>query len=106
MTAPKITLEDFDRVPALRDHSRRSKDVARALDAKADSLPYSKVFTSYEFEEFLNELTPKRFEILRLASKGRLLLPRQSRSTQASLEPKPPSTHGAARNHRGQRLFG
>jgi predicted transcriptional regulator len=71
MTAPKITLEDFDRVPALRNHSRRSKDVARALDAKADSLPYSKVFTSYQFEEFLSELTPKRFEILRLASKGR-----------------------------------
>jgi predicted transcriptional regulator len=33
-------------------------------------LPYSKVFNSYEFEDFLSQLTPKRFELLRLASKG------------------------------------
>ncbi len=35
------------------------------------SLPYSKVFTSLEFEDFLSQLTPKRFELLRIASKGR-----------------------------------
>lgn len=39
---------------------------------KADRLPYSKTFTSFEFEDFLSQLTPKRFELLRLASKGRL----------------------------------
>lgn len=69
--ARNITLEDFAKDTALSEHTRRSKEVARALDANADVLPYSKVFTSYQFEEFLSELTPKRFELLRLASKGR-----------------------------------
>jgi predicted transcriptional regulator len=70
MTKPKISMEDFAKHRALAEHSRRSKEVARALDEHAESLPYSKVFTSFEFEEFLSQLTPKRFELLRLASKG------------------------------------
>lgn len=71
MTKQKITLEDFAKNPVLTEHARKSKAVARALDEKADALPYSKVFTSFEFEYFLTQLTPKRFELLRLASKGR-----------------------------------
>ena len=71
MTKPKMTLADFAKSPALKAHSIRSKAVARALDEQADSLPYSKVFTSFEFEDFLAQLTPKRFELLRIASKGR-----------------------------------
>lgn len=71
MTKQKITLEDFAKSTALKTHSTRSKAVARALDEQADSLPYSKVFTSFEFEDFLTQLTPKRFELLRIASKGR-----------------------------------
>ena len=71
MTKQKITLADFAKSPALKAHSIRSKAVARALDKQADSLPYSKVFTSFEFEDFLAQLTPKRFELLRIASKGR-----------------------------------
>ena len=47
-----------------------AEEVARALDAHADSLPFARVLTSYEFEDFLSQLTPKRFELLRLASKG------------------------------------
>jgi predicted transcriptional regulator len=70
MTKRKITTEDFKRDRTLNLRSRKSKEVARALDAKSDILPYSKVFTSYEFEDFLSQLTPKRFELLRLASKG------------------------------------
>ncbi|AEG94190.1 HVO_A0114 family putative DNA-binding protein [Ramlibacter tataouinensis] len=70
MTNRKITLEDFAKDKGLGEHIRRSKEVAQALDAKTDTLPYSRVFTSYEFEAFLSELTPKRFELLRLASKG------------------------------------
>jgi predicted transcriptional regulator len=70
MTKRKITIEDFKRDRTLNLRSRKSKEVARALDAKSDILPYSKVFTSYEFEDFLSQLTPKRFELLRLASKG------------------------------------
>jgi predicted transcriptional regulator len=55
----------------LHEHVRKSRAVARALDQKADALPYAKTFTSYEFQDFLSQLTPKRFELLRLASKGR-----------------------------------
>ena len=57
-------------VPA-KTGTRVALAVARALDEKADVLPYAKTFTSYEFEDFLSQLTPKRFELLRLASKGR-----------------------------------
>lgn len=71
MTKPKITLADFAKSPVLQEHARKSRAVARALDEKADVLPYAKTFTSYEFEDFLSQLTPKRFELLRLASKGR-----------------------------------
>lgn len=71
MTKQKITLADFAKSPALKTHSQRSKAVARALDEKADALPYAKTLNSFEFEDFLSQLTPKRFELLRLASKGR-----------------------------------
>ena len=71
MTQQKIDLADFAKSPALKAHTLKSKAVARALDRQADSLPYSKVFTSIEFEDFLTQLTPKRFELLRIASKGR-----------------------------------
>lgn len=71
MTKQKITLADFAKSPVLKAHSTKSKAVARALDEEADSMPYSKVFTSFEFEDFLTQLTPKRFELLRIASKGR-----------------------------------
>lgn len=71
MTKQKITSADFTKSPALKTHAIKSKAVARALDTQANALPYSKVFTSFEFEDFLTQLTPKRFELLRLASKGR-----------------------------------
>ncbi len=71
MTKQKITLADFAKSPALKAHAIKSKAVARALDEQAPSLPFSKVFTSFEFEDFLTQLTPKRFELLRIASKGR-----------------------------------
>lgn len=71
MTKQKTTPADFARSPMLREHSRRSRAVARALDERADVLPYARTFTSFEFEDFPSQLTPKRFELLRLASKGR-----------------------------------
>lgn len=70
MKKTKISVGDFKGDPVLVRHSRRSKEVARALDAKAGTLPHAMVFTSYEFEDFISQLTPKRFELLRLASKG------------------------------------
>jgi predicted transcriptional regulator len=71
VTTRKITLEDFAKDKTLSEHARRSKEVARALDAKAAVLPYARTFTSVQFEEFVTELTPKRFELLRLAFKRR-----------------------------------
>jgi predicted transcriptional regulator len=70
MGKQKISVDDFNHDAELSEHSRKSKEVARALDAHADSLPFARVLTSYEFEDFLSQLTPKRFELLRLASKG------------------------------------
>lgn len=70
MGKQKISVDDFKKNSALSEHARKSKEVARGLDTHADSLPYSRVLTSYEFEDFLSQLTPKRFELLRLASKG------------------------------------
>jgi predicted transcriptional regulator len=68
----QITPADFQSDPTLKQHANRSREVARALDAKQESLPYAQVFTSMQFGKFLTQLTPKRFEILRLASKGGL----------------------------------
>lgn len=70
MSKRKISIEDFKNDRVLSLHIRKSKEVARVLDAESETLPYSKVFNSYEFEDFLSQLTPKRFELLRLASKG------------------------------------
>jgi len=69
--ATKISKADFANSKVLREHSQRSREVARALDAKADALPHARMFTSVEFEEFVTQLTPKRFELLRLAIKRR-----------------------------------
>jgi predicted transcriptional regulator len=71
MTTRKITLEDFEKDKALSAHARRSLEVARALDAGADTLPYARTFTSVQFEEFITELTPRRLQLLRLAFKRR-----------------------------------
>lgn len=71
MRKQKISAADFQNDATLSRHAQKSKAVARALDAQADALPYARVFTSDEFEDFLSQLTPKRFELLRLASKGR-----------------------------------
>jgi predicted transcriptional regulator len=70
MSKQKISVNDFKQDALLQAHTRKIKEVARALDVNADALPYSRVLTSYEFEDFLSQLTPKRFELLRLASKG------------------------------------
>ena len=70
-TTKKITLKDFAKNRALSEHARKGKEVARALDAKADALPHARSFTSVQFEVFVTQLTPKRFELLRLAFKRR-----------------------------------
>lgn len=67
MTTRKITVGDFNKSKVLREHGLKSREVARALDAGAEVLPYARTFTCVEFQAFISELTPKRFEILRLA---------------------------------------
>lgn len=69
--ATKINKADFASSKVLREHSQRSREVARALDERADMLPHARVFTSVEFEDFVTQLTPKRFELLRLAIQRR-----------------------------------
>ncbi len=70
MTQPEITPADFAKCPKLRKHARKGRAVARALDDKANALPHADTVTRFEFEDFLGHLTPVRFELLRLASKG------------------------------------
>lgn len=72
MSKKQIGPADFAANPMLRVHAAKGKAVAKALDQQADVLPHAMTFTSFEFEDFLTQLTPKRFEILRLTSKGRL----------------------------------
>jgi predicted transcriptional regulator len=70
MSKRKISAKDFQADSSLSLRSQKSRAVARALDQNADRLPHAMVFTSFQFEEFLSQLTPKRFELLRIASKG------------------------------------
>jgi predicted transcriptional regulator len=70
MAKKKISSKDFQANKSLNLHSRKSRTVARALDQSADQLPHAMVLTSFQFEEFLSQLTPKRLELLRIASKG------------------------------------
>ena len=66
----EITLDDFEKDMSLQEFIQKGREVSQALDAKAPRLPHAHTFTSYEFEEFINELTPKRLELLRLAISG------------------------------------
>ena len=67
----KISKADFANSKVLREHARRSRAVARALDAQADALPHARWIISIDMEEFVTQLTLKRFELLRLAVKRR-----------------------------------
>ena len=66
----KITIADFETYQPLAEHFRRGQEVMRALDQKADVIPHTKTFTTFEFADFISELTPKRFELLRLSKGG------------------------------------
>lgn len=65
----KVSLNDFLADPELQMRAGKGRAVARALDARAPNLPYAVTLTSLEFGSFISELTPKRFELLRLAIK-------------------------------------
>ena len=61
MGKQKISVDDFNHDAELSAHSRKSKEVARALDAHADSLPFARVLTSYEFEDFFKPADAQAF---------------------------------------------
>ena len=46
MNKRKISIEDFKNNRALNFYTQKSKEVARALDAKSETLPYSKIIKS------------------------------------------------------------
>jgi hypothetical protein len=66
MKARKISLADFEKSKVLRERLRKSREVARALDAKADTLPHSRVVPASECfdEQFTRDegLKPPRSE--------------------------------------------
>ena len=66
MTGKKLSVADFHADAVLQAHLKRGREVARALDAGAESLPYAVSSTNIEFGSFMSELTPTRFELLRL----------------------------------------
>ena len=69
MKITPITIDDFN-IPALEIRRKRSKEVARALDAEADVLPYAvRQFESTEFEFFLRCMSAKRFQLLKMLPK-------------------------------------
>ena len=65
----KVKRADYLADPELQASASRGREVAKALDARAPELPYAVTLTSMEFGSFISELTPKRFELLRLAIK-------------------------------------
>lgn len=65
----KVSLNDFLADSELQVRASKGRAVAKALDARAPNLPYAVTLTSLEFGSFISELTPKRFELLRLAIK-------------------------------------
>jgi hypothetical protein len=46
MSRRKISIKDFKNDRTLNLHVRKSKEVARSLDAKSKTLPYSKIIKS------------------------------------------------------------
>ena len=46
MNKRKISIEDFKNNRVLNFHTQKSKEVSRALDAKSETLPYSKIIKS------------------------------------------------------------
>lgn len=63
----KVTLEDFK---IFDKRASQGLAVARALDDEKP-IPYSVTIRAHKFEDFLNTLTPKRFQLLRLSKAGK-----------------------------------
>lgn len=59
----KITLDDF---AEMDDRFRQDSEVARALDHR-DRIPHSDIVAVVDMENFIEGMTIKRFEILKLA---------------------------------------
>jgi predicted transcriptional regulator len=65
MKKEKITSDDFKVMDA---RFQQGLEVARALDAETE-IPHSVIIKGFKFDSFLDTLTPKRMQLLRLAKK-------------------------------------
>jgi predicted transcriptional regulator len=63
----KVSLDDF---AAFNARAAQGLAVARAID-NATPIPHAITIRAHRFETFLNILTPKRFELLRLSKSGK-----------------------------------
>lgn len=61
-----ITVDDFK---SFDTRAEQGQAVARAIDTKTP-IPFSVTIRAHKFADFLENLTPKRFELLRLSKAG------------------------------------
>jgi predicted transcriptional regulator len=65
-SSKKLTLDDFK---VFDERAEKGRAIARAIDNKTP-IPYSVTILEHNFDEFLANLTPKRYELLRLSKTG------------------------------------
>lgn len=63
----KVTPDDFSMFDS---RAASGRAVARAVDARKP-IPHSVTIKAHKFADFLSTLTPKRYELLRLAKRGK-----------------------------------
>lgn len=63
----KVSIDDFQMFDA---RASQGREVARAIDQQAP-IPHAVTIRAHRFETFMNVLTPKRFELLRLSKSGK-----------------------------------
>ena len=64
MKQNRISKADFN-TPELQSRYRRLKEVVRALDEKADTLPHSVRVEVTDFETFIQAMSPMRLRLLK-----------------------------------------
>ena len=63
----KVTMDDFQ---IFDERAAQGREVARAIDQQTP-IPHAVTIRAHRFETFMNVLTPKRFELLRLSKSGK-----------------------------------
>lgn len=65
-SSKKLTLDDFK---VFDERAEEGRAIARAIDNKTP-IPHAVTILEHNFEEFLENLTPKRYALLRLSKTG------------------------------------